>query len=282
MLADVIRKIVPMRARQDLLVLASKIARSRPLIIAFYYLLCGVVLKEIKLMPNGNCSVVFHGNEIIMPRDGVLAFIEIFRESSYERCWSPTEGDIVVDVGAYVGMFTIKAAELVGDRGLVIAIEPEPRNLAFLERNIKTYNLSNVKVIRKAVLDKTVKARLYLSSASACHSLSYGHQNYIEVEADSLDNIVSHLGLDHVDFIKVDAEGVELEILRGAEKILTATDVKLSIASYHDLPSGRPELHHLVSYLVARGFETMTYKKSYLYATKHDYASILHQRQSIR
>ncbi|MBA7613119.1 hypothetical protein ES703_20362 [subsurface metagenome] len=276
MLADVIRKIVPMRARQDLFVLASRIARTRALIIALYYLLCGVVLKEVKLMPDGNCSVVFHGNEIIMPRDGVLAFIEIFRESLYERFGSPREGDIVVDVGAYVGMFTVKAAELVGDRGLIIAIEPEPRNLAFLERNVKTYKLNNVKIIRKAVLDKTTKAQLYLSNASACHSLSYHHQNYIEVEADTLDNIVSQLGLNHVDFVKIDAEGVELEVLRGAERILTAPEVKLSIASYHDLRNSQPELSSIVSYLASRGFHPQIYKNSYVYATKQDYAAIVH------
>lgn len=267
MLADVIRKIVPMRPRQELLVLASRITRSRPLIIALYYFLCGVVLKEVKLMPDGNCSAVFHGNEMIVPRDGLLAFIETFHESLYERAWSPREGDIVIDVGAYVGTFTVKAAKLVGDRGLVIAIEPEPKNLAFLEHNVKTYKLNNVKIIRKAVLDKTTKARLYLSNASACHSLSYHHQNYIEVEADTLDNIISQLGLDHVDFVKIDAEGVELEVLKGAERILTSPEVKLSIASYHDLPNSQPELSSIVFYLVSQGFRIQTYKK-YVYATK--------------
>lgn len=268
MLIDVIRKIVPMRARQDLVVLASRIIRSRLLVIAFYYLLCGVVLRGLKLLPHDNCSVTFSGNEIIVPRDGVLAFIEIFHKSVYEQSWSPREGDIVVDIGAYVGMFTVKAAKLVGDKALVVAIEPEPRNLAFLEHNVKTYNLNNVKIVRKAIGDKTTKTRLYLSGASACHTLSYRHKNYIEVEADTLDNIISELGLDHVDFVKIDAEGAELEILKGAEKVLASSGIKLSIASYHDLPDGRPELPSIVSYLESRQFQPQVYMNGYVYATK--------------
>jgi FkbM family methyltransferase len=276
MLADVIRKIIPMRARQELVVLAHRILRTRLLIIALYYLLCGVGLRGLKLTPDGNCSVVLQGSKMSMPRDGVLAFIETFHESVYEQAWSPREGDIVVDVGAYVGTFTVKAAQLVGDRGLIIAIEPDPRNAAFLAHNVGTYKLHNVKIIRKAVLDKTAKAQLYLSRASACHSLSYHHKNHIEVEADTLDDIVSQLGVDHVDFLKIDAEGTELEVLRGAEWILNGRDVKLAIAAYHDLPNSQPELSGIVSYLISRGFRTQVYKNQYVYAAKQDYAAIAH------
>lgn len=272
MLVDIIRKIVPMRSRQEVATwLAYKVARSRWLTIAFYYTLFGVVLKEkVKLLSNNNCAVPFQGAEIIMPRDGLFAFIEIFREGVYEQFLSPKEGDIVIDVGAHVGMFAIKESELVGDKGLVVAIEPDPGNLVLMQHNLKSYNLHNVKIVGKAALDRATKMSLFLSHSSACHSLCYRHKNHIEVEADTIDNIVSELGLDHVDFIKIDAEGAELEVLKGGERILSSPGIKLSIASYHDLPNGQPEVPSIVSYLKSRGFQTRVYKGLYVYAAKED------------
>ncbi|MBA7692614.1 hypothetical protein ES703_101181 [subsurface metagenome] len=180
-------------------------------------------------------------------------------------------GDIVIDIGAHAGMFTVKAAKLVGDKGLVIAIEPEPRNLAILQHNIESHSLTNVKIVSKAIFNEKTTVRLYLQDLSVHHSLSYRSGNYIEVEADSLDNIVSELGLDHVDFVKIDVEGAELEILKGAEKMLTSPGIRLSIASYHDLPDGQPQLPSIVSYLESRQFQTQTYIKGscpYVYARR--------------
>jgi len=268
MLADFIRKIVPMRPRQEVATwLAYAVARFRWLNIAFYYLLYGVVLKEeVKLLPNGNCEIAFRGSKITMPRDGIFAFIDVFRECVYDQFSSPREGDIVIDVGAHVGMYTIKAAKLVGDKGLVVAIEPDPNNLVLLQRNIENYNLSNVKIVGKAAYNRTTKTRLFLSRSRACNSLHYPHKNYIEVEADTLDNIVSELELDRVDFIKIDAEGSEPEVLEGSKKILSFPGIKLSIACYHDLTNRESELSSILSYLTSLGLQTKVYKKLYVYA----------------
>jgi FkbM family methyltransferase len=283
MLIEVARRIIPWSLREKLGTwLGSKVIRSRLLAFAFYYLLYGVVIR---LLPEHNCSVAFHGNEWIMPRESVVVFIEVFRDRVYEKFSSPREGDTVIDVGAHVGTFTVRAAELVGDKGLVIAIEPEPKNLHFLSHNIERHNLRNVKVISKAVLDKVGKTRLYLSESSRCHSLLYSSNNYVEVETDCLDNIIVQLGLERVDFVKIDIEGAELEALKGATRILTFPGIKLSIAAYHSLPDGQPQLSSIVSYLASRGFQIQIYKREgspYVYATKPDHLAILQQRKAIR
>jgi len=271
MLVDIARKITPRRLRVRLGEwLDSKLTKSRLLTFAFYYFIYGIVVR-IKPMPDGNCLVVSLGTEIIIPRDSIPVFIEIFRDCVYEQFSNLEEGDIVIDVGAHAGMFTVKAAKLVGDSGLVVAIEPEPRNLALLQRNIESHILTNVKVISKAIYSEKTTVRLYLQDLSVHHSLSYRSRDYIEVEADSLDNIISKLELDHVDFVKMDVEGAELEILKGAEKILASPGIKLSIASYHLLPDGQPQLPGIVSYLKSRQFRTQIYIKGsapYVYATK--------------
>jgi len=271
MLVDIARKITPRRLRVRVGEwLDSKLTKSRLLTFAFYYFIYGVAVR-VRPMPDGNCLVGSLGTEIIIPRDSIPVFIEIFRDGVYEQFSRPEEGDIVIDVGAHAGMFTTKAAKLVGDSGLVVAVEPEPRNLALLRHNIESHNLTNVKVISQAIYSEKTTVRLYLQDLSVHHSLSYRSPDYIEVEADSLDNIISRLGLDHVDFIKIDVEGAELEILKGAEKVLTSPGIKLSIASYHVLSDGQPQLPGIVSYLESKQFRTQTYIKGsapYVYATK--------------
>ncbi|MFC1938363.1 FkbM family methyltransferase [Chloroflexota bacterium] len=238
--------------------------------LAYYYLLYGVLVR---FMPDGKCSVAFQGTEITMPRESIGIFFEVFIHRVYEQFPGPKRGDIVIDVGANVGAFTVKAAKLVGDKGLVVAIEPEPMNLALLQRNIDSHNLNNVKVIRKAVWDKAVKVWLYLSKHSALHSLCYASEDRIEVEADCLDNIIAKLGLSHVDFIKIDVEGAEPEALGGAERTLTSPSIRLCMEACHVLPDGQPELPILVSYLVSKQFQPHVYtifEGPYIYATKQD------------
>ena len=270
MLIGVVRKIVPRGLRLRVGPwLEAKLVRPNLLAVAFYYFRFGIVIRA-RPLPDGNYLVAFQGTEMIMPKDYIFYGPPVVWDRVYEQYSSLEEGNIVIDVGANIGMFTVRAAELVGVKGLVVAIEPEPRNLTLLQRNIESHNLNNVKVVRKAVSDKATKMPLYLSNFSPAPSLSFRCENYIEVEVDSLDSIVSELELDHVDFIKINAEGVELEILKGAEKILASSGVKLCIAAHHPLPEGQPELPAIVSYLASKKFQTQTYVRSsgpYIYAT---------------
>ena len=250
------------------MLIASNVASSRFLAISFYYLLCGIIPPKMKLLPDGNCAITHNGFEMVKPKDGGFAYIEMFNDNIYERYGSPKKGDIVIDVGAYVGMFSIKAAGLVDDSGLVLAIEPAPDNLELLSRNLNTFKISNIRVIDKAALDKKEKVKLYLSRSSACHTVAYSHKNYIEVEGDTLDNITSELGIYQVNFIKIDVEGRELEVLKGAKRLLESSNIRLAIASYHDLPDGKKEFLEIASYLKSKGFHVEVYKESYVYAIK--------------
>jgi len=247
-----------------------KVTRSKLLTFVYYYLLYGIRLK---FLPDGNCLVSYHGTEMTIQRESVNILWEVFRDQVYEQFYSPKKGDTVIDIGANVGAFTVRAAKLVGDKGMVIAIEPEPRNLVLLQQNIKQNNLNNVKIVKKAIWDKPTKIRLYLSEFSGGHSIKENAtaKNYIEVEADCLDNIISELELNHIDFIKLDVEGAELEALKGAEKTLAYPGLGLCIEAGHNLPNGQSELPCLVSFLVSQQFHPQVYLKAkypYIYATK--------------
>jgi hypothetical protein len=76
--------------------------------------------------------------------------LDVFVRKVYERFYRLREGDVVIDVGAHVGMFTVKAAMSVGERGKVVAIEPVEENVRLLRKNVELHELDNVVIIGKA------------------------------------------------------------------------------------------------------------------------------------
>ncbi|EPA05162.1 FkbM family methyltransferase [Candidatus Nitrosarchaeum limnium] len=132
-------------------------------------------------------------------------------------------GDIVVDLGANIGYYTLIAAKLVGDKGKVFAFEPEPKNFEILKKNVELNNYQNVILEQKAVSDVNEKINLYLSEGIGTHSikLKQNIKQTIQVESIRLDDYFSNLNLtDKINFIKIDVEGAEFRALNGMNMIL--------------------------------------------------------------
>jgi FkbM family methyltransferase len=148
----------------------------------------------------------------------------------FERFYKITKEDVVLDVGANIGFFT----RLIVHRcKRVICIEPEPKNLLCLKCNV--YRFDKVQIIPKAVADEKGRKKLFLSNISWGHTLErdvylpfsnkrlVDGNKYVHVSVDTIDNIVSELQIDHVDFIKMDIMGSELKALKGAVDTLQKT-----------------------------------------------------------
>jgi len=139
------------------------------------------------------------------------------------------EGDIVIDAGANCGMFTIPFARMLKNTGVVIAIEPDKKNIELLKKNIKLNKLDNVRVIEKGCFSKKGEMTLYLDDfGTGGHSLL--KKNVAEKEiipVDNLDNILKNLKTNRVNFIKIDVMGVELETFKGARQILKRDHPKI-------------------------------------------------------
>lgn len=138
------------------------------------------------------------------------------------------EGDIVVDVGANIGYYTLIFAQLVGKSGKVIAFEPEPKNFEILKKNIAINNYDNVIVEQKIVSEKCGSMKLYVSDSDIVgHRIQQmgNLENFVEVESVTLDDYMKKLNLDEkVNFIKIDVEGAEPNVLEGSKKILEKND----------------------------------------------------------
>ena len=142
-------------------------------------------------------------------------------------------GDIVLDCGANVGVFTKFALQ----RGasLVVAIEPEPLNIECLRRNLAPeIAVGKVIVVPEGVWSSEGSFPLRISAGnSAAHSMAIeGVGKVIEVPVSRIDALAERLGLARVDYIKMDIEGAEREALSGARNTLAKHHPTLMIESY--------------------------------------------------
>lgn len=262
-IASVIKSVTPPGIRHMAGVKLLKTIHTSGGVYFLSLLLDGVPLKT--TVKDGICYTVCDKRVIKCPVGGFRTYNEVYHARIYERMGGPKEGDIVLDLGAYVGMFSHRASNLVGEKGKVIAIEPNNDNVLMVRENLK--ELPNVHVLNVAVSDVSGECKLYISPNSACHSIVHpDSDNYDTVPSMTVDYIVEKLKLPKVDFIKIDIEGAGMMALNGAEKTLRDNkNVKLSIACYHALPNGKPERGTIATHLVERGFD-ISIKQECLYA----------------
>lgn len=161
-------------------------------------------------------------------RKGFGKFVFGFREyyepelAYLEKTVSP--GDVFVDVGANFGVYSLVASKLVGAAGRVLAFEPARQSFAILQQNIALNGFSNVHAFQLAVTKRAGKAWLYHGWDPVGNSLGMdplcGDEGE-EVQTAALDNVLEENGIDRVDVIKIDVEGAEELVLRGATRYLT-------------------------------------------------------------
>lgn len=143
------------------------------------------------------------------------------------------EGMVFVDVGAYIGYFSLFAARIVGKRGRVIAFEPDEHNFSLLEKNVEKNGYSNIETIKKAVSNKDGAAYFYLKKENlSAHTLAK-ERNTIEVEVETT-TLDSFFGKNRrVDVIKIDVEGAEPAVFQGMQSLVQANKkIKLIFEFY--------------------------------------------------
>lgn len=173
--------------------------------------------KNLLLLPLVNCC-------ILIRRDGSKFFVPpschaVPESLEDHKCYYQFKSDeTVLDIGAGIGGLTIPLAKKVKK---IVAIEPEPTNVTYLQANITKNRLKNVRVVEKAVWNCRKTLKLHIGSIFS-HSLVCGmKEKDIKVQGDTLDNIISEFGVEKIDFAIMDVEGAEIEALEGARNLLS-------------------------------------------------------------
>ena len=183
----------------------------------------GVVSWEIHKLLSRNVALELDGLKLIArPIDGngrlicyfgtkfdtIFDFLKTFLE----------KGMVYVDVGANIGSHTINAARLVGSSGSVFAFEADPDTYHLLSKNIESNSLSNIVLKQTCVSDHVGTLSFYKHRDSAKSSIvDRGEKLSVTLPSNTLDNLIPVNK--KIDVLKVDVEGAELSVLRGARAI---------------------------------------------------------------
>jgi FkbM family methyltransferase len=201
------------------------------------------------------------------------------REDDLLERFNPKEGEVVVDVGAHIGRYTLISSKRVGPKGKVIAIEAHPSVLKMLNKNIKLNHLTNVTALNYAVYSKETKIKLYdhrkQVDATIYNTVMTGRVRdqdvFVEVNANTLDSILQQNGInaEDVNWVKIDVEGAELEVLKGANNVLSKSKNITMLVEIHNVDGKSKNFYTTIMDLLGQHNFKIEFEKSYDSGEKH-------------
>jgi FkbM family methyltransferase len=200
------------------------------------------------------------------------------REEDILEHFSPKEGDVVVDIGAHIGRYALISSKRVGPRGKVVAIEANPDNFDMLNQNVKLNQLTNMLTLQYAVFSKETKIKLYIANEKLDPTIyntilsnrAPDKEKFVEVDANTLDNLLQQNGInaEDVNWVKIDVEGAELEVLKGSTSVLSKSkDISLLI-EVHNIADGTNQYSPIMDLLDHHNFK-IEFEKTYPSGEKH-------------
>lgn len=189
---------------------------------------------------------------------------DIFGGREYADYFPFYQDATVVDIGAHYGFFSLFASLNTGPGARILSLEPSSANYKMLRDNVARARRTNITALNMAVAGSTGTAVLQLAAA-ATNSLVTGDSpnaaNVERVEALSLVDLFERQKLETVDFLKMDCEGAEYEILENASD---ATLARINVVSmeFHDRKSPKYNAEWLLARLRRAGFSTKKFSYS--------------------
>lgn len=201
----------------------------------------------------------FHINE-----SAFHVFEDIFVQREYADYFPFYQDAVIVDIGAHYGFFSLFADVNTGENARIFAVEPDGSNFIKLKENIHSQKSNKIQPENYAVANKSGEITLYKGS-NINHSIEVSHgllQNtstFEKVKSISLDDLFNKHNLNHIDFLKMDCEGAEYEILLNASGETLNIINTISI-EFHDLKSKEKNANALIKKLTSHQFKIVKFQ----------------------
>jgi FkbM family methyltransferase len=161
----------------------------------------------------------------------------VFFYQDYTKFFDVKKGDTVFDIGAHIGSFSLYAAKKAGSSGGVYSFEPCKESFDLLSKNKKINNLENLKIFNLAVSNKGGIKKFFISNSGnqAANSLfEINNAKEVKVSVISFENFLKQNKIKTIDFLKMDCEGGEYDILFNSSKKTMQKIKKISL-EYHPI-----------------------------------------------
>jgi FkbM family methyltransferase len=162
-------------------------------------------------------------------------------------------GDVVIDAGANIGLTSIYASKLTGSKGSVYGFEPLNSTFELLCKNIRINRIKNIVPLQIALSNYNGKGNIYpnihINRGAASLNPNQVEQNPIDVEVKTLNSWIKENNIFNIDFIKIDVEGSELELLKGASELFQHSPKPTICMEYSEEVSRDNNINDLYNFL---------------------------------
>jgi len=211
--------------------------------------LYGTGLGKIKIIKKANLelraiikpeTVKFYGNTMFLDKYDMNQLSVLGQEGKdyYEISFirdKISEGDNVLDIGANIGVYTVLFSNWVGSSGTVYSFEPSKNNCQIIQKTLKINNMENVKLFEKAVTNFNGQSNLNVGVDCAGYYITNDIiPKSLKVQCVKIDDVFKNN--EKINFMKLDAEGQELNVLKGMHELLKYPQLKIMMEY-------EPELH---------------------------------------
>lgn len=178
-----------------------------------------------------------NGNKVRFPASWSRYFAQNYERENFKFIEASVHrGDIVIDIGAHIGLYGVVLGQIVGDKGHVYCFEPTPSTHSVLQKTIKINDLSQVVTPRtEALSDAKGQSFFYVSDIDGDNSNTLVgtrgmSKTKVDIDLISVDEFVQDQKLNRLDFIKIDAEGNEHKVLLGMTETILRFQPKIILA----------------------------------------------------
>lgn len=213
------------------------------------------------------------GDSILNQSRSRAVISNIFGRYGYDVFREVKKGDVVIDIGAFIGDFSIKTAK---QGAIVYAYEPSKNSFKLLKENIILNNCDNIFPFNLGISDKKKKAIMHKREWEGLNSLidvdalnnKSRKKGCEEISMISMKDVFESNKIEHCDFLKIDCNGVEAEIVFGIEKDFFKKIKYIAMESSDYLHTGKNK--KLISYLKENGFELKILTRTFEEVDNHD------------